>query len=179
MIVTEQPPSSSQVSSLYTIANSPKCRPSFPLPLLSQPPPPRCPRMLSSFINRRKVKKISLFDAALRRAPSSPSSEIHSDRESPRSRQLPPPPGDQAQAVTALRSSALNRQSSPKVHLDFTPSSSNDWFPQEILVPYDEDGHLPVQPIPQSGTLSAYDDVVVIGSERVSIFLSFPTPRLS
>ena len=135
--------------------------------------------MLSSFINRRKVKKISLFDAALRRAPSSPSSEIHSVRESPRSRQLPSPPKPQASAVTALRSSALNRQSSPKVHLDFIPSSSNDWFPQEILAPYDEDDHLSVQPVPQSSALSAYEDVVVIGPEQVSIILSFPTPRLS
>lgn len=129
--------------------------------------------MLSSFIHRRKVKKFSLFDAALRRAPSSPSSEIHSDRESPRSRQLPSPP------KAALRSSALNRQSSPKVHLDFIPSSSNDWFPQEILAPYDEDEDLFVQSVPQSGTLSTYDDVVVIGPEQVSIILSFPTPRLS
>jgi hypothetical protein len=132
--------------------------------------------MLSSFINRRKVRKISLFDAALRRAPSPPSSEIQSDHDNSRSKQSPSPPKAQAPSVTSLRSSALRRQSSPKVHLDFIPSSSNDWFPQEIFAPYDEDGHLPVQPVPQSSTSPAWDDVVVIGPEQVSIFLS---PRLA
>jgi len=135
--------------------------------------------MLSSFINRRKVKKISLFDAALRRAPSSPSLEIQPDHENLRPRQWVSLSKAAAPPVTYLRPSALRRQSSPKVHLDFVPSGSNDWFPREIFTPCDEDGRLPIQPVPQSSASSAYDDVVVIGPERVSIDLSLPAPRLS
>lgn len=129
--------------------------------------------MLSSFINRRKVKKISLFDAALRRA------EIQPDHENPRPKQWTSLSKAQAPEVSSLRTPVLHRQSSPKVHLDFNPSSLNDWFPQEILAQYDEDDHLPIQPVPQSGASSLYDDVLVIGPERVSILLSFPAPRLS
>ena len=131
--------------------------------------------MLSSFINRRKVKKISLFDAALRRAPSSPSLEIQSDHENSRSKHWASLSKARASKVSSIRPSALHRQSSsPKVHLDFTPSSSNDWFPQEILASYDEDGHLPFQPIPESSTSSSHEDVMVIGPERVSFILFFP-----
>ena len=150
----------------------------LPLFLISQSPSRWLP-MLSSFINRRKVKKISLFDAALRRAPSPPSLEIQSDQEGPRSKQwtlskLPAP------TVTSLRASVLHRrQSSPKVHLDFTPSGSNDWFPQEILAPHDDGFHLPVQPVPESSVSSVYDDVVVIGPEHVSFVHPFYTRRLS
>ena len=127
--------------------------------------------MLSSFINRRKVKnsKLSLFDAAIRRTPSFSPSDAHSDQESPRSKQWTK---SHVPAVTRLRSSILRRQSSPKVHLDFDPSGSNDWFPREILAPPDEDDHLPIQPVPQSSASSAYDDVVVIGPPAVSFFLS-------
>lgn len=131
--------------------------------------------MLSSFINRRKVKKISLFDAALRRTPSSTLLEVQSDQESPRSKQGTPQFKNHVPAVTSLRASALHRQSSPKVHLDFTPSGSNDWFPQEILAPLDEDNHLPIQSVPESSTSSSYDDVVVIGHTSVT-FSRFP-PR--
>ena len=132
--------------------------------------------MLSNFINRRKVKKVSLFDAALRRAASSPFLEVQSDQENPLPKQWTfskPPP------VASLRASALRRQSSPKVHLDFIPSGSNDWFPQEILAPYEDDSHLPIQPVPESSTSSVYGDVVVIGPERVSVDRSFPTSHLS
>jgi len=134
--------------------------------------------MLSSFINRRKVKKISLFDAALGRAQSSPSLDGQSDQESPRpkqrnlSRSIAP-------AVPNLRASAFRRQSSPKVHLDFTPSGSSDWFPQEILAPHEEYSHISALPIPENSTSSLYDDVVVIGPERVSIILSLPASHLS
>ena len=134
--------------------------------------------MLSSFINRRKVKKISLFDAALRRAQSSPTPEPQPDQGSPRPKQwsLSKPI---ATAGPSFRVSAFRRQSSPKVHLDFTPSGSNDWFPQEILAPHAEGSHLSVPPIPESRVPSLYDDVVVIGPEQVSIILPLPTPRLS
>ena len=136
--------------------------------------------MLSSFINRRKVKKISLFDAALRRAQSSPALDLQADQEnqSPRPKQwsLSKP---SVPVAASLRASAYRRQSSPKVHLDFTPSGSSDWFPQEIFAPREEDDHFPIQTIPESTTSSAYDDVVVIGPERVSIILSFPASRLS
>jgi len=141
--------------------------------------------MLSSFINRRKVKKISLFDAAIRRPSSSPSLEVQSDHENPRSRQWGSFSKAQTPSTTSLRASALHRQSSPKVHLDFVPSGSNDWFPREILAPHEEDEHPPVQPVPQSDTSSAYDDVVVIGPERVSVLfprascLAYSNPRLS
>ena len=130
--------------------------------------------MLSSFINRRKVKKISLFDAALRRTPSSTPLE---DQENPRSRQHTLQSKDHVSVVTTLRSSVLHRQSSPKVHLDFIPSRSSDWFPQDILAPFDEDGHLPLQPVPQSCPSSGYDDVVVIGPTAVSSLRSFPASR--
>lgn len=133
--------------------------------------------MLSSFINRRKAKnsKISLFDAALRRTPSYTPLEAQTDQRSPRSKQWTK---THVLAVTTLRSSALHRQSSPKVHLDFDLSGSDDWFPQEILAPPDEDDHLPIQPVPQSSASSAYDDVVVIGPAVVCSFLSlFLFPR--
>ena len=129
--------------------------------------------MLSSFINRRKVKKISLFDAALRRAPSL---ETQSDQENPRSKHWGSLSKASVPGVTSLRG---HRQSSPKVHLDFTPSGSNDWFPQEILAPQDDDGHIPLQPVPDSTTSAMYDDVVVIGPDRVSVILSSPALRLS
>lgn len=165
-IVTEQPP-----SSVSSSACPPKCRPSIPPPLVSPFPPqrpPRWPAMLSSFINRRKVKsKISLFDAALRRAPSSPPLEAQSDQESPRPKQWTSLYKSSIPSVAGLRISALRRQSSPKVFLDFTPSGANDWFPQEILAPHEEDDHLPIQPVPESSTSSTYDDVVVIGPQRV------------
>lgn len=133
--------------------------------------------MLSSFINRRKVKKISLFDAALRRTPSSPPLDAQSDLENPRPKQWTS--RARVPTVTTLRASALHRQSSPKVHLDFTPSGLNDWFSQEILAPFDDDNHLPVQPVPDSSTSSTYSDVVVIGPELVSFSPSFLASRLS
>lgn len=136
--------------------------------------------MLSSFINRRKVKKISLFDAALRRAQSSPSLDGQSDQENLRPKQwsVSKPLAPVAPAAPNFRASALRRQSSPKVHLDFTPSCSNDWFPQEILAPHEEDGRLSILPIPESSSSSFYDDVVVIGPEQVSIIRFFPTASL-
>jgi len=130
--------------------------------------------MLSSFINRRKVKKISLFDAALRRTPSTTALDAQSDQETPRPKQW-----SSQSRVETLRSSVLHRLSSPKVHLDFIPSGSNDWFSQEILASLDEDGHLPIQPVPQSSASSAYEDVVVIGPTVVSFFRSFTGPRSS
>ena len=142
--------------------------------LLRPSVPPCWADMLSSFINRRKVKKISLFDAALRRAPSSPSLGIQSDRENSRSKQWASLSKAQASAVTGLRPPAPRK---PEVRLDLAPSSSSDRFPQEILAPHDDDGHLPVQPVPQTDTLSVYDDVVVIGPEQVSSVLSL-SPRL-
>jgi hypothetical protein len=183
-IVTEQPRTPSHLQRV------PPCRPSIHLPVLplllvSQPPPPRhlpCwPPMLSSFISRRKVKKkISLFDAALGRTPSSPPLEVQSDQENPRSKQRSSHSRAHTSTLTSLRTSTLYRQSSPKVHLDFIPSGSNDWFPREILAPPDEDDHLPIQPVPpESTTSSAYDDVVVIGPELVSFLRSFLTSRLS
>lgn len=137
--------------------------------------------MLSSFINRRKLKnsKLSLFDAALRRTPSFTPLEVQFGQEGPRSKQLSKA---HVPAVTNLRSSALRRQSSPKVHLnlDFDLSGSSDWFPQELLVSPDEDDHLPIQSVPQSSASSAYDDVVVIGPLAVSFsrFSFAPESRL-
>lgn len=128
--------------------------------------------MLSSFINRRKVKnsKISLFDAALRRAPSySPLDEGLRSKQWTKSH---------VPALSGLRSSALHRQSSPKVYLDFDTSGSNDWFPKEILASPDEDCHLPIQSVPQSSASSMYDDVVVIGPAAVSSFLFFSRAAL-
>ena len=135
--------------------------------------------MLSSFINRRKVKKISLFDAALRRTPSATALDVQSDQESSRPKQWSSQSKSFVPAVATLRSSVLHRLSSPKVHLDFIPSGSNDWLSQEILASLDEDGHLPIQSVPQSSASSAYEDVVVIGPTVVSFFRSFTGPRLS
>lgn len=123
--------------------------------------------MLSSFINRRKVKKISFFDAALRRVPPSPSLGIQSDCENSRSKQWTSLSKTQASAVIGLRPPAPRK---PEVHLDFTPPPSSDWFPQDDDGSGD-DGHLPAQPVPRTDTLSANDDVVVIGPEQVSSVL--------
>jgi hypothetical protein len=116
--------------------------------------------MLSSFINRRKVKKT--------RTPLE-------DQENPRHKLGNSYSKNHASVVVSLRPPALHRQSSPKVYLDFTPSGSNDWFPPEILAPLDEDSHLPIQPVPESSTSPSYDDVVVIGHAAVSFFRPHPS----
>ncbi|KAF9788072.1 hypothetical protein BJ322DRAFT_603409 [Thelephora terrestris] len=118
--------------------------------------------MLSSFINRRKVKKT--------RTPSE-------DQENPRYKLGNSYSKNHASVVIGLRPPALHRQSSPKVYLDFTPSGSNDWFPPEILAPPDEDSHLPIQPVPESSTSHSYDDVVVIG-HAAHPFKPHPSPAL-
>ena len=129
--------------------------------------------MLSSFINRRKVKnsKISLFDAALRRAPSCTHLELQPDQENPRSKQLTKA---HIPAASGLRAPALHTESSPKVHLNLDPPGSDDWFPQVILALPDEDSHLQIRPVLQSSASSAYDDVVVIGPSVVSCFVFSP-----
>jgi hypothetical protein len=134
--------------------------------------------MLSSFISRRKVKnsKLSLLDAALRRTPSYAPLEVQSDQEGPRFKQWSK---THVPTVTSLRSSALHRQSSPKVHLDFDLSDSNDWFPQEILAPPDEDDLLPIQSVPQCSVSSVHDDVVIIGPPAVSFLRFFCYPRVA
>jgi hypothetical protein len=84
--------------------------------------------MLASFINKRKVRKISLFDAAFGRG-QSPSSIASFSCSGPSE-------GQQSSLDLSTPSffsvSEHNLQSSPRLFLDLTEESP-DWFPHEIL----------------------------------------------